>query len=100
MLFEIYAMICLMSKIYLEKRYDKKYYHFSFYISFYLNSPKFLSYPFQVILRKKYDKKYYHLYLCEKIKGDRWIQPTAEEMIELKKELNKIERKIKLKKLK
>jgi len=96
---EIYLVICIYSISYLEKRYSKKHDHFSFYVSFHINFPIILSYPIKAILHKKYDMKYKYMYLSEKIKGEKFSKPSDEEIISLTKELNILERKLKLKKI-
>lgn len=99
LLFEIYAMVCVYSKVCLENRYSKKHEDFRFYVLFPLIFPIFLCYPIQILLRKRSDIKYKRLYLTERIKNKGWIMQPDEDLTEMKKQLNKLERRIKLKKI-
>jgi len=98
-LFEIYAGLCIYSRIYLEKRYYKKYRDFIIYVYFTLDFPKSLKYPIQILLIKKYDRIYEMLYLRKKLNSKNYLKPTDKEYITLMKKINKIERITKLKKL-
>ena len=95
----IYAFSCIFAKSYLEKRYSKIYDDFILYVHLDLQIITSLRYPIQILLRRKYDMEYKYLYLTEKINSKRFFRSNYEELIMLKKELNKIERKMKLKKI-
>ena len=96
----IYAFSCIFAKSYLEKRYSKIYYDFILFVHLDLSLKNSIRYPIHLILRRKYDIKYKYLYLTNKINCHNIFEPSYDELTILKKELNKIERIIKLKKLK
>ena len=103
-IFELYAIISIYAKKYLEKRYNKMYKDFFIYVNINLDFPKALYYPIHILLRKKYDMKYKKLYLSAKI-DEIYFYDFQSDVIDnklsnLQKELNKINRQIKLKKLK
>ena len=100
LLFDLYGIFSIIASTQLDNRYTKVYDDFILFVHLDLSLKNSIRYPIHLILRRKYDIKYKYLYLTNKINCHNIFEPSYDELTILKKELNKIERIIKLKKLK